>query len=71
MEEEKKYYYTAEDIMKRYDVGLARAQQIMREAQALHAYPGGKLGKGKLLPSELDLWEHHLPPVMAPSQGYR
>lgn len=58
---EEKTFYTYEDIMKRYDCGETKARQIIREAQALHAYPGGKLGSGKILHTELNAWENHLP----------
>lgn len=55
--DEQKRYYTTEDIMELYGVGRPKAQKIMREAKWLTGHPDGKLGKGKLLPSELEAWE--------------
>lgn len=57
---EEKTYYTVEDIMGRYDVGHDTAEKYIREAKSLSGYPGGKLGKGKLLPAELALWENYI-----------
>lgn len=58
--DKKKRYYNAQDIMQLYDVGLAKAQKIIREAKWLTGSPDGKLGKGKLLPAELEAWERNV-----------
>ena len=50
-----KAYLDTEDIMKRYDVGINAAQGIIRSIRAMCG--GGKLGKGKVLPSEVAYWE--------------
>lgn len=57
---EEKPYYSIEDIMARYDCSRPVAEKYVREAKALSGTPGGKIGKGKLLPSELALWENYL-----------
>lgn len=57
---EEKTYYSIEDIMARYDCSRPVAEKYVREAKALSCAPGGKLGKGKLLPSELTLWENYI-----------
>lgn len=54
---DEKRYYTTEDIMGLYGVSRPKAQKIMREAKWLTGNPDGKLGKGKLLPAELEAWE--------------
>ena len=54
---EEKTYYTVEDIMGRFDVGHDTAEKYIREAKSLS---GCKLGKGKLLPAELALWENYI-----------
>lgn len=57
---EEKTYYSIEDIMDRYDCSKAIAEKYVREAKALTGNPYGKIGKGKLLPSELALWENYI-----------
>lgn len=57
---EQKRYYTTDDIMMLYNVGRPKAQQIMREAKWLTGNPKGKLGKGKIFPAELELWERNV-----------
>ncbi|MBE6547953.1 MAG: hypothetical protein E7667_03620 [Ruminococcaceae bacterium] len=46
---------TCADIMKRYCVGQAKAYQIIRAIRSVCG--GGKLGQGKVLPSEVRYWE--------------
>ena len=50
-----KAYLDTQDIMKRYDVGVSTAQGIIRSIRSMCG--GGKLGKGKVLPSEVEYWE--------------
>jgi len=45
------------DIMARYGVGIVKARYIIREIRKTCG--GGKLGAGKVLPSELEYWETH------------
>ena len=55
MDEEKRYFTTA-DIAKLYNVGIHQAQKIVREIK--HRQNGKlSLGKGKVLPRELNEWE--------------
>ncbi len=44
-----------EDIMERYHVGRARAYDIIRGIRSVCG--GGKLGEGKVLPTEARYWE--------------
>ena len=44
-----------EDIMRRYAVGRTRALEIIRGIRSVCG--GGKLGSGKVLPSEVLYWE--------------
>ena len=46
---------THEDIMERYGVGQVKAYQIIRAIRSVCG--GGKLGQGKVLPSEVRYWE--------------
>lgn len=46
---------TCEDIMERYGVGQVKAYQIIRAIRSVCG--GGKLGSGKVLPSEVKYWE--------------
>lgn len=46
---------TYEDIMERYGIGQAKAYQIIRAIRSVCG--GGKLGQGKVLPSEVRYWE--------------
>ena len=46
---------TYEDIMERYGIGQAKAYQIIRSIRSVCG--GGKLGQGKVLPSEVRYWE--------------
>lgn len=69
-QEESQYYYDKYDIMSRYDVCEANAIAIIRSIR--HYNGGGKLPKGKILPSELNAWEHpdpserkELPPLIS------
>lgn len=52
--DEAKTYLTASDLADRYNVGTARAMDIMR---AVREYCGDSLGMGKILPNELLAWE--------------
>ena len=58
-QEEAKHYYDKYDIMLRYDVCEANAIAIIRGIR--HYNGGGRLPKGKILPSELDAWENPNP----------
>lgn len=51
---EAKTYLINEDVMARYHVSRTSAQSIVN---AVKAYCGDSLGKGKILPSELLAWE--------------
>lgn len=53
-----KAYMDYTDIMKRYDIGETKARRIIRTIQALNC--GGMLPVGKVLPSEVELWENTL-----------
>ena len=53
-----KTVYATKDIMDRYSVATATAQKIIREAKFFSG--GGKLGKGKILWSELAAWEERM-----------
>lgn len=57
---EEKTYYTVEDLMKRYNCSHVQAEKYIREAKSLSGTHDGKLGKGKILPSELALWENYI-----------
>ena len=46
---------TYEDIMERYGVGINQARSIIRGIRSVCG--GGKLGVGKVLPSEVRYWE--------------
>lgn len=46
---------TYEDIMERYGVGINQARNIIRGIRSVCG--GGKLGVGKVLPSEVRYWE--------------
>ena len=46
---------TYPDIMARYGVGIGKARCIIRGIRAVCG--GGKLGEGKVLPSEVLYWE--------------
>ena len=46
---------TCEDIMRRYAVGKVKAYQFIRAIRQVCG--GGKLGQGKVLPSEVAYWE--------------
>lgn len=46
---------TYKDIMARYGIGETRAYQIIRAIRQVCG--GGKLGQGKVLPSEVAYWE--------------
>lgn len=50
-----KAYITVQDLMDRFGVCVAVARRFMREIKALSG--GGRLSKGKCLPSELAKWE--------------
>lgn len=52
-----KTVYTTNDIKERYGVNTTAAQKIIREAKHLSNGAGGKLGKGRLVWSELAVWE--------------
>ena len=53
-----KGYLDWRDIAARYGVGKTKAYQKIREVKAVSFPPGeGALGKGKILPSELEKWE--------------
>ena len=43
------------DIMERYGVGIGKAREIIRGIRSVCG--GGKLGEGKVLPSEVLYWE--------------
>ncbi len=47
---------TYEDIMARYGVGIGKARSIIRGIRSVCG--GGKLGEGKVLPSEVIYWEN-------------
>lgn len=51
-----KAYLTVKDIQERYDYGINKARSILRDIR--RANNGGKLGAGKILPSELKHWEN-------------
>lgn len=55
-----KTVYTTEDIMERYGVSKSTAQKFIREAKYLSNGAGGKLCKGKLLWTELAVWEEKI-----------
>lgn len=46
---------TYEDIQVRYGVGIVKAREIIRGIRSVCG--GGKLGEGKVLPSEVRYWE--------------
>ncbi len=46
---------THEDIMARYGIGQSKAYGIIRAIRSVCG--GGKLGQGKVLPSEVLYWE--------------
>lgn len=46
---------TYKDIMARYGVGVSKARNIIRGVRSVCG--GGKLGEGKVLPSEVRYWE--------------
>ncbi len=46
---------TYPDIMARYGVGIGKARNIIRGIRSVCG--GGKLGEGKVLPSEVLYWE--------------
>lgn len=46
---------TYPDIMARYGVGIGKAREIIRGIRSVCG--GGKLGEGKVLPSEVLYWE--------------
>ena len=46
---------TYPDIMERYGVGVGKARSIIRGIRSVCG--GGKLGEGKVLPSEVLYWE--------------
>ena len=46
---------TYTDIMARYSVGIGKARNIIRGIRSVCG--GGKLGEGKVLPSEVRYWE--------------
>lgn len=46
---------TYEDIQARYGVGIVKAREIIRGIRSVCG--GGKLGEGKVLPSEVLYWE--------------
>lgn len=46
---------TYPDIMERYGVGIGKARGIIRAIRSVCG--GGKLGEGKVLPSEVIYWE--------------
>ena len=46
---------TYTDIMERYGVGVSKARSIIRGIRSVCG--GGKLGEGKVLPSEVIYWE--------------
>lgn len=50
-----KAYLTVKDIQERYDYGINKARGILRDIRK--SCNGGKLGAGKILPSELAYWE--------------
>ena len=52
-----KTVYTTKDIMARYGVKTAQAQKIIREAKYFCNGADGKLGRGRILWSELAEWE--------------
>jgi hypothetical protein len=58
-----KAYMDYTDIMKRYDIGETKARRIIRTIQELN--DGGMLPVGKVLPSEVELWENTLGGRMA------
>lgn len=53
--EQGKVALTYPDIMLRYDVGIGKARDIIRSIRSMCG--GGKLGEGKVLPSEVIYWE--------------
>ena len=52
---EGKAYMDVNDIMRRYAVGINKARSIMRSIRSVCG--GGRLGCGKVLPSEVAYWE--------------
>ncbi len=46
---------TYEDIQARYGVGIGKAREIIRGIRSVCG--GGKLGEGRVLPSEVTYWE--------------
>ena len=69
-----KVYFTVEDIMNRYRVGKAKAQNIMRAikevcAQGNFSKYGGALGKGRLLPAEIAFWEQYCVQFNRPTEA--
>ena len=46
---------TYQDIQARYGVGIVKAREIIRGIRSVCG--GGKLGEGKVLPSEVLYWE--------------
>jgi len=46
---------TYKDVMERYGVGIGKAREIIRGIRSVCG--GGKLGEGKVLPSEVLYWE--------------
>ena len=55
---DEKLYYDKYDIMKMYDCGINTAIGYLRAIKAVCG--GGKLGKGKVLPCELEHWQNYL-----------
>ena len=53
--EQGKVALTYKDIQSRYGVGIVKARDIIRGIRSVCG--GGKLGEGKVLPSEVVYWE--------------
>lgn len=75
--EEKKYFYDKFDIMQMYDCSETIALGYIRAIR--ETCGGGKLAKGKVLPSELEYWQTLIPvkevkqndKIQAQSRGLR
>jgi len=52
-----KAYLDKSDIMNRYDCGINKAKSIIK---SIKEASGGVLGKGKVLPSEIEYWERKI-----------
>ncbi len=52
-------YYTTADIAEMFNCGLKQAQKYVREIKRCSTADGkGKLKRGQVLDTELDLWMH-------------